>query len=550
MKRLMSLARLIWQADAWAMWRGALAALSVLLMGAALLGLSGWFITATGIAGLAGVGIAFDVFRPGAGVRGLSLGRAASRYAERVLTHDATLRALARLRLMLMRRLENWSVGRLRRLRSSSELTRITADVDALDGLILRLVLPVAAGLVTHLIVFAMLWWLSTPAVALSIFAGYVAGGGAVLIIAGGKALRPSAEAERAQQSLRRKAIDLFRGHRDVVLQGLVGRRQAEIAEQNAVYHRFARDLDRIDRRAGLTLNLIVVGAVAVALFLGGAAIAAGGLDAPLAALGVFVALALAETLLPLRRGVTELGRMHDAAIRVVGDDEEKAATEDKPAVQPMANAGVKLTGFSVAAPGRTVPLLPPMDLHVSRGEWVALIGPSGIGKSMILDALAGLHPALNGDAQVLGVDVARWDEPGLREQLTLLPQRAMLVSGSVRQNLSLATDSLTDDNAWAVLRAVELEHVVAAMGGLDADLSEGGGGLSGGQGRRLALARALLRNPAVLLLDEPTEGLDDALARQVVVNIRKFLPHAAVLMASHRIAEIESADRVIDLSV
>ena len=200
MRVLWRLTRLLWQADPWAMWRGAAAALAVLVMGAALLGLSGWFITATGLAGLAGIGIAFDVFRPSAGVRFLALGRAGARYAERLLTHDATLRALARLRLTLMARLETWPMAALRRLRGASELTRITADVDALDGLILRLVLPLAAGLLTHAMALAALWVLVSGPVAVAVAGGYVLGGALVLTLVARRALRPSARAENLRQ--------------------------------------------------------------------------------------------------------------------------------------------------------------------------------------------------------------------------------------------------------------------------------------------------------------------------------------------------------------
>ena len=134
MRPVLRIVRLLLAAAPWAMVRGAALSVVVLLMGAALLGLSGWFITATGVAGLAGLGIAFDVFRPSAGVRFLALGRTAARYGERLLTHDATLRALAALRVTLLRRHAGADARALMGLRSESVLTRIVSDVDALDG--------------------------------------------------------------------------------------------------------------------------------------------------------------------------------------------------------------------------------------------------------------------------------------------------------------------------------------------------------------------------------------------------------------------------------
>lgn len=547
MTRLWRIFKLLWQAHPWAMWRGALAALAVLVMGAGLLGLSGWFITATGAAGLAGIGIAFDVFRPSAGIRFLALGRAGSRYAERLLTHDATLRALARLRLALLRALEELPINDLRRMRSAQALTRVTADVDALDGLVLRLGLPILAGLVTHALVFALLWHLTTPAVALSVLLGFVLAGGLILLRLGRQSLQPSAEAERRRQSLRRRGIGLFRGQRDVIQQGLLPRRRAELAEIESGLLASEDALDRAASRAGLTLGLCVTAAAALALWAGGAAVMAGHLTPAAGAIGIFVALALGETLLPLARGVADLGRMYDAAGRV---ETKLPEGENAPATGPDPDAGLVLqaSAVQVSAPGRAVALFAPVDLTLRAGETLALTGPSGGGKSSLLDVLAGLRAPSSGRVALGDRPIADWPEPALRAVLTLLPQRSLLIGGTVRDNLALAVDGLTDEDAWAALCATRLDGVIEARGGLGSTLSEAGGGLSGGEARRLCLARALLRRPQILLLDEPTEGLDDALARDVLQGIRAFLPDAAILMASHRAAERQFATREINI--
>ena len=182
MRHLLSIAILLVTADRWAMARGVLLAITVLVMGAALLGLSGWFITATGLAGLAGIGIAFDVFRPSAGVRFLALGRAAARYGERLLTHNATLRALAALRVVLLRGFARSDARELAKLRSEGALTRIVSDVDALDGVVLRLILPLGAVILTHALVLAVLGLIVGWSVA-SVIAGlYLSFGLAILL--------------------------------------------------------------------------------------------------------------------------------------------------------------------------------------------------------------------------------------------------------------------------------------------------------------------------------------------------------------------------------
>lgn len=547
MKLLWQAFRLVWSAAPGAMWRGALMFVAVLLMGAALLGLSGWFITATGLAGIAGIGIAFDVFRPSAGVRLLALGRAATRYGERLLTHDATLRALSALRTSLMRRLSRLSLPEMQRLRGPLALTRITADVDALDGIVLRLGLPVAAAFLTHGLVFVVLRWLTTPEMALTIALGYLLGGALVMFRLAGATFSPSQQAERANQRLRRETIGMMRGRADLFVQGRLQTHLAALRATDDDMRKAMARLDRVDREAGLVLSLLVTVIAGAALALGGHLVASDALDPARAAIGFFVALALGETVLPLRRGIAEIGRIRDAAERILHHDEQGHAPPRRGA--GAEGVGIEARALSFRRTGASADLLHDLSLRVDPGETVALVGPSGSGKSTLLAVLAGTEPGYTGDITVLGQDLRAFGERELRAVLTMVPQRSALVGGSVFENLALAKPDLTPEEADAVLETVQLAKVVARMGGLDGVLGESGAGLSGGESRRLVLARALLRRPEVLLLDEPTEGLDTGTAQKVLAGIRAWLPEAAILMASHRRAEIESADRVLDIS-
>lgn len=543
---------LLWRAERRALLSGLLLSVVVLAAGAALLGLSGWFIAAAAVAGLAGAGLVFDVFAPAAAVRLLALGRTAARYGERLTTHDATLRALAALRVDLLRRQARAGWEALTRLRGEAALTRITADVDALDGLLLRLAIPAAAGALTLAMAFGLLAWLASVAVAAAICLGLGLGGALVLARAGRAALAPSARAEAASQRLRRELVDLGRGRRELVVFGGMDAARARVLATEAEARAALAALDRTERAAGLALSILSAAVAAAALAIGGALAAQGTLSAPLAALGFFAALALAETLAPLRRGAMELGRIRDAAGRVMAAPDagatSPAATAGAEVATPAAIQGapaLELRDLRLRRPGAARAVLDGVGLAVHAGETVALVGPSGVGKSTLLAVAAGLVAPDAGTVLRDGHPLAARSEADLRAGLMLLPQRGALVAGTVRENLALARDDLADAEARAALEAVALWEALAPRGGLSTRLGEGGAGLSGGEARRLMLARALLRRPTLMLLDEPTEGLDPAAARRVLTGVRAALPGAALLLASHRAVERDFADRV-----
>ncbi|WP_426033107.1 thiol reductant ABC exporter subunit CydC [Cypionkella sp. TWP1-2-1b2] len=541
MKALWQVFLWIWRDQRIPLLRGALLGVVVLLAGVALLGLSGWFITAAAAAGMAGVGVSFDVFRPSASVRFLALGRTAARYGERVLTHDATLRAFATLRVRLLQSYTRAPYDRLSRLRGPQMLNRLTADIDALDGLPLRLILPLIAGIATQLLTFALLWALVGVGVAATLALGFVGGGAVVLIWAGRAGFAPSRRAELAAQAFRSRVIDLVQARGDLAIYGQLAAQTAAVlaADRRRQAARLAQD--RVERRAGLALSCLGTGLATVALALGMALVQRGQLSPALAALGFFAALALSETVSPLRRAVAELGRMTLAARRVVQG-------LSAPALQTGQNHTATTLRFEAVShhrPDAARPSLHPLSFSLHPGETLALVGPSGAGKSTALLLAAGLLRPSSGTIWLGDHKLPDWDETALRAQLTLIPQRAALMAGSIRQALSLAAPEADDPSLWAALQAVALDQVIRAKGGLDAQLGPRGAGLSGGEARRLSIARALLRRPAILLLDEPTEGLDTATARDVLHGIRRSLPHAAILTASHRPVELDWADIV-----
>ncbi|MGY6704615.1 amino acid ABC transporter ATP-binding/permease protein [Roseinatronobacter sp.] len=545
MSALWVIFRLILRDQRKALLRGAALSFAVLVMGAALLGVSGWFITGAAAAGLLGMGAVFDVFRPSAAIRFLALGRTVARYGERMLTHDATLRALETLRLRVLRTVLAAPFAQLARLRGPQALTRLTADIDALDGISLRLVLPLVAGLATQALAFALLWWLVSLPLALFSLIGWLGGTAFVLAGAARRSVPLSRKAEAAMQALRARMIDMIRSRDTLAAYGRL-RDQAEFAQAAQNRQSGLRcALDRVERRTGAAQSVLATLMAGGALWIGAVSVTHGPLAPTIAALGFFTTLALAETVAPLRRAIADLGRMSEAARRV------RRTLAVAPAAQAGRSASVdtlRIRDICVARPGTKTAIVSGLTFSIKPGETLALTGPSGCGKSTVLQAIAGLVPVLEGSIELGALPVQDWQEQALRNAVTYLPQRSALMAGTVRDALLLAQPEATDAELWAVLDAVALAAVIHPRGGLEMVIGPRGDGLSGGEARRLTLARAALRRPALLLLDEPTEGLDDATADKVLAGLRAFLPDAMIIMASHHPRETATADRTLSL--
>jgi ATP-binding cassette subfamily C protein CydC len=511
---------------------GALLAAATVLMGVALLGLSGWFITATAIAGLSSAtALVFDVFAPSAGIRLLALGRTASRYGERLVTHDVTLRLLAGLRERLFRGWAGPGAARLLLMRPARLLFRLTADIDALDSLYLRVLVPMAAALCTAFVV-ALALALLHPALGLGAGAWLLLAGLGLPILAALRALKPARRRAHASEALRARAIDLVAGQTDLVMAGRLPAQCAALASADRRQAENDDALNRIETAVGIGFGL------ASALLLSGMLLAvaalteAGRIGAPVAALGVLIALAALEPFAALRRGALELGRTLFAARRI---GPRLAPVEAAPVIVPPSTPGlaVRLGGVAVQHEGAALPALAEISLSLRVAETVAIVGPSGAGKSTLLGIIAGEIAPVAGHVEALPA--------------TLLTQRSELFQDSLRGNLRLADPAADDARLMAALASAGLRADVEALPrGLDTRLGENGLGLSGGQARRLTLARLILRDTPLWLLDEPTEGLDGATARDVMSRLRICAEGRCVVIATHVRREAEGADRLV----
>lgn len=522
----------------------ALLATLVPLTGLLLMGLSGWFVTASAAAGLAGAGLVFDFFRPSSIIRLATPARAAARYGERVMGHDTTLRALNDLRLGVYRHLSTLNLPSLLGLRSAQALNRLTADMDAVEGVVIRLVFPLVAAvlalLAAGLAIALLVGWTAALAV-LAVYGGAIA---AMFALSGAGLASHARAQEQALQDLRRQTAEAMRLRAEWAILGQLDAVAGAVLDASTQLEKARARLDRAEIWAMALLTLAPAAAVFAVLVLPDAASAARLLGAAL------LAVSLAEAPRALWRGLAERGRAALAASRMTYGAQAAAQDIAAPLRAPSLKPSpiLELRQLQVAALGTGSPLFAPVDLQLMAGEWAGLAAPSGAGKSALLFALAGMNVPVAGTITVLGQGLKHWPEDALRAQQTLVPQRPALLAGSIADNLRLAAPDAMAAQMIDALNAVCLWDSLAARQGLDTALGAQGSGLSGGEARRLALARALLRQPALLLLDEPTEGLGSMTAAQVLQGLRNALPQTAVLIASHRREDIIGLAKTLHL--
>jgi ATP-binding cassette subfamily C protein CydC len=504
----------------------------------ALLALAG---AAAGLAlfGLAG-GAALGA---GAGALGfLAFGRAALRWAERLTTHDATFRHLAALRLWLFRRAASVAPARFEAMRAGDLLNRMTADIDALDALHLRVLLPLLVGAAVLLATIGLLLAIDGT-MALAVALG---GLGAVLLVPlVGRQLgaRPAADAVEATARLRERIVEGLHGQADLAVYQAVPAFTADAAV-------IARDLATAQRRIAGATGLAgalsgVAGQVAIAALLVIGLGLAGDAPVPVAAgVALLLAVALFDVLGPASGALVALGRVVAAARRLLA-----LAPDPAPAGGSLpADTEIRFEDVAFGYDGRA-PVLRGLDLTVRAGETVVIEGSSGIGKSTVTALLLRLLDPTRGRIRIGGADLAAVMPEAVWRRVAVLPQRFTLFAGTLRENLAVGDPAADDGRLRQALDAVALDQWQRGLPqGLDTWLGEGGAKLSGGQARRVALARTLLADPPIAILDEPTDGLDAATEARVVATLQSWRRGRTMIVISHRRALRAVADRVLAL--
>ncbi|MFE9286240.1 thiol reductant ABC exporter subunit CydD [Streptomyces olivaceus] len=482
--------------------------------------------------------------------RAFGIGRAVFRYAERLVSHDAVLRMLADTRVAVYRRLERVAPAGLHRSRRGDLLSRLVADVDALQDYWLRWLLPVGAAVLVSAASVGFTAWLLPEAGAV-LAAGLLAAGAGVPLVTGAVARRAERRLAPARGVLATRVTDLLTGTAELTVAGALPERTAGARRADGVLTRIAA------RAAAATalgdgLTALVSGlTVAGASLVGVQAVADGRLAGVALAVVVLTPLAAFEAVLGLPLAVQYRQRVRRSAERVyeVLDASAEVREPETPRQAPASPFPVVLRGLAARHPGQARDALAGVDLTLTRGRRVAVVGPSGSGKTTLAQVLLRFLDPDAGSCTLAGVDARALAGDDVRRLVGLCAQDAHLFDSSVRENLLLARKDATEGEVRDVLaRARLLEWADSLPDGLDTLVGEHGARLSGGQRQRLALARALLADFPVLVLDEPAEHLDLPTADALTADLLAATEGRTTLLITHRLAGLRAVDEVVVL--
>ena len=510
-----------------------------------LLTTSGWFLAATAIAGL---GTLFNFFYPSASVRGLAIGRTLFRYFEKLVTHDATFRILAKLRVQVFEKIIPLSPAVLNRYRNSDLLNRLVSDVDTLDSLYLRLIAPFITAI---FVILAMCIGLSFVNVPLALGLGV-----SLLLLVFviptvfyqlGKKFGDKLVHSRALY--RTQFLEFIQAQAELLLFNAEDKLKDNMAKTEANWQ---ADQQKEANLSGFStaLSLLLNGLIIASMLWFSSQAEFGNDEYRMAfiALFTFAALASFEILMPLGSAFLHIGQVIASAERVTDIIEQQPLVtfNGKAEFDQNATTLIEAKDLSFTYPERQNRALENLNLTIQKGQKVAILGKTGSGKSTLLQLLVRNYDANQGELFLAGKPIADYSEDTLRSQFCFLTQRVHVFSDTLRQNLQFASAvNISDEKMIEVLNQVGLGKLLEKEQGLDIWLGDGGRPLSGGEQRRLGLARILLNDAPILLLDEPTEGLDRETERQILRLILAHAENKTLIMVTHRLTAIEQFDEL-----
>jgi ATP-binding cassette, subfamily C, bacterial CydC len=484
------------------------------------------------------------------GVRFFGLSRPLGRYFERLTSHDLALRALGQARVRMYDVVEPLAPPQLGDRREGDLLSRFVADVDSLQNLHLRRTGPrlvaLASGAVAVGVAAAIL-----PTAGVALAAGLLTAGIAVPAATIALQRRAGSMEATARGELTAELVETMRGAQEIAVYGRVGERIGRLRDADSRLVRNAR-LAAFSEGAGEGLRLLVIGAtVAAVLALAVSAHAAGSLDRVLVATLALLALASFEAVQPLAQGARELRETLAAGRRLLELADREPAVSDPPSPAPLPAEPftVALEGVRAGYHDAASPVLEAIDIRLEPGRRIGLVGPSGAGKTTIANLLVRFLDPERGQVTLAGRDLREYRQEDVRRAISLAGQDSHLFSTTIRDNVALGRPEASDEEVEDALRRARiLDWVRNLPDGWDTLVGEEGRELSGGQRQRLVIARALLADAPVLVLDEPTAHLDPATASELIDDVLDASRARTTLLITHREQGLERMDEVVRL--
>jgi ATP-binding cassette subfamily C protein CydC len=528
---------------------GILWAFLTALSGVALLMLSGWFITATAITGIAvgaGVIVVFDMYMPGSGIRFFALSRTVGRYVERIYNHDSILRLISVYRLTLFKALSTLPIAQLRATNDSEWLGRLTSDLDALDNILLSYIIPpiVAALLIVTLTFFMSFFWFE--------LALYLGGFLLICLILSIRiTIRRTKKYGTLTASLlnecRADIIEHLQGAFELQSNGLMQQHERKIKNRLDTLYNAQNKLNSNIANIQLLLDLVLGAVMSAIIFIGFLAVNSNVIDGPIAIMLVMMILGISEVLQSIPTQFGTWGKTHFSANRLTtlaNASEQQHATKFN-------------TINSIEISIKQNPRLPishrkDLSLKLSNNQLYNIKGRSGSGKSTIAKLLIGTektntnnHVIVNSNIPLSEIAADDW-----YKTTSYLEQSNSILAGTLGYNLALGIKDISEKEIWKVLKMVELfDWANALPDGLNSWLGEAGGKVSGGQARRICLARLLLRDPQLVVLDEPFNGIDNKMAVRIWHNMLPWTASRMVVLLTHERPDyLDTMDHVLDI--
>jgi ATP-binding cassette subfamily C protein CydC len=512
---------------------GIFLALATVLANVGLLALSSWFIASMAVAGATGSVMNWTL--PAAGVRALALARTGGRYLERLVNHNVTFHVLANLRLWFYERIEPLAPARLAAFRSGDLLSRIRADVDTLDDFYVRGVVPLVVALLSVATIVSYLLHYSAI-VALIDLAFLLAAGLGLPTLLSRLGARPGQELIETASELRTGVVNHADGMAELVAFGAIDEHEEQILSLSKRYDSRHVTMSRLsgitDSAMVLCMNLAMWGTLLAAIPL----VNAGRADGPTLAMLLVFALGSFESVMPLPEVARRLGEMRTAAGRLFEliDARPEVSDPTTPAGKPDSTA-IEIRGLTLRYEREGKNALDGVDIDVREGGRIAIVGPTGSGKTSLTNVLLRFWEYEKGSVRIGGAELREMRQEEARSLISVAPQRPYLFHSTIRENLTLGRPDADETEIMAAVRAAQIETLIRELpDGLDTTVGEAGRAFSSGQGRRIAIARALIKSAPVLILDEPTEGLDGPTAERLITSVFEYACNSSIILITH----------------